>query len=657
MPESPSDSPIPEPDGKSSARNRSSRDLLFFFLPYARRHLLWGALALLGVLAFGLLSGAVVGLLHPLFEDVLRFEGDMPVLSAERSESSHESRSFLFGPGSLAELPGEWARGIYHRLEETFDVGEDGGRDTLYFVPSLMLGVFLLRSLAQFFSGYSFQRIGLGISTDVRNDLYRRIIGQSSRFHARHPSGELYSRIVSDVSKLESLLSRGLLDFFLHLAAIVVYFLALLSIHLELALVCLLVAPVLVYPIVRFGGGMRRTSHSSQERMVDLSVLLTEAIRGIRIVKAFNMESFECSRFETATSRHLAINLRARLLSSLSSPVIESLAAVGACLLMVSAGRMIRTAQISPATFMQFLTALFLLANPIRQLNRVNLVLQEAAAAADRVIDLLRIPNEVVDAPRGNATVHVRHSIRFEGVRFAYEDRAGDPRLAGRPALEQIDLEIGVGEVVALVGPSGAGKSTLVSLLPRFYDPIAGRVTIDGVDIRHLPIRTLRSLVSIVPQETMLFNDSVRNNIAYGRRDLSLREIRDAARAAYADDFVMELESGYDTVIGEQGCNLSGGQRQRLAIARALLKDAPILVLDEATSQLDAESESSIRRALSNLTLGRTSLIIAHRLSTVVTADRIVVMDEGRILEHGRHDQLLETSGTYRRLYERQFEE
>ena len=395
---------------------------------------------------------------------------------------------------------------------------------------------------------------------------------------------------------------------------------------------------------------MRKVTFRSQERMADLSGLLTEGIRGNRVVKAFGMEDFECRRFEHATRGHLLANLRAQFLSTLSSPVIESTAAVGGAVLVISAGLMIRDGSLTFGQFFQFLLTLMLMYDPIRKLNRANLVLQEAVACSQRVHGLMQIKSDIVDNPTAPPISGLDRGIRFEDVSFDYEDTGH-----GKGVLSGIRLDLRRGEVVALVGASGAGKSTLVNLLPRFFDPVSGQVQIDGTDIRALPLQNLRSLIGIVTQETVLFNDSVRNNIAYGRDDLPIEEVRMAAAAAYADDFIMAMPEGYDTVIGEGGQNLSGGQRQRLAIARALLKNAPILILDEATSHLDTESEVVVQRAIYNLMEGRTALVIAHRLSTVVRADRIVVLDRGSIVEEGTHEQLLELGGAYKRLYDLQF--
>lgn len=631
-------------------------ELLAFFLRYARRYVHWGLLALVGILFFSIATVAFVGLINPMFQEVLGASED-----EVRAELSRVRPGGGPAEGGDAGPLGRLRDAIEARTESLraaaadlyADVKEAAGvegRGEVFFSPLLLVLVLLLRSLMAFVSGYSFQRAGLGLTTDIRNDLYRHIIHQSSRFHQQHTSGELYSRVVSDVAKLQNAVAARLFDIFMSVALLLVYAGYLLTIHFAMAIVSLFAVPVFGYLLARFGKGMRKVTHRSQERMADLSGFLSEGIRGNRVVKAFGMEEFECRRFERATRGHLLANLRAQFLSTVSSPVIEALAAIGGAALVISAGLMIRDGRLTFTLFFQFLVVLFLMYDPIRKLNKVNLVLQEAVACGKRVHSLMQIKSDIVDRPTAPPISALEQGIRFEDVSFDYEDSGH-----GKGVLAGIRLDLHRGEVVALVGASGAGKSTLVNLLPRFFDPVSGQVLIDDVDIRALPLQNLRSLIGIVTQETVLFNDSVRNNIAYGRDDLPLEEVRMAAAAAYADDFIMAMPEGYDTVIGEGGQNLSGGQRQRLAIARALLKNAPILILDEATSHLDTESEVVVQRAIYNLMEGRTALVIAHRLSTVVRADRIVVLDGGSIVEEGTHEQLLELGGAYKRLYDLQF--
>ncbi|MXX75917.1 MAG: ABC transporter ATP-binding protein [Holophagales bacterium] len=631
-------------------------ELLAFFLRYARRYVHWGLLALVGILFFSIATAAFVGLINPMFQEVLG-ASEEEVRAEFRTVSPGGGPVEGEGAGPLGRVRGSIearterlraaAADLYADVKEAAGVE---GRGEVFFSPILLVLVLLFRSLMAFVSGYSFQRAGLGLTTDIRNDLYRHIIHQSSRFHQKHTSGELYSRVVSDVAKLQNAVAARLFDIFMSVALLLLYAAYLLAIHFTMAIVSLFAVPVFGYLLARFGKGMRKVTHRSQERMADLSGFLSEGIRGNRVVKAFGMEEFECRRFERATRGHLLANLRAQFLSTVSSPVIEALAAVGGAALVISAGLMIRDGRLTFTLFFQFLVVLFLMYDPIRKLNKVNLVLQEAVACGKRVHSLMQIKSDIVDRPTAPPISGLQQGIRFDDVSFDYEDTGH-----GKGVLSGIRLDLHRGEVVALVGASGAGKSTLVNLLPRFFDPVSGQVLIDDVDIRALPLQNLRSLIGIVTQETVLFNDSVRNNIAYGRDDLPLEEVRMAAAAAYADDFIMAMPEGYDTVIGEGGQNLSGGQRQRLAIARALLKNAPILILDEATSHLDTESEVVVQRAIYNLMEGRTALVIAHRLSTVVRADRIVVLDRGSIVEEGTHEQLLELGGAYKRLYDLQF--
>ncbi|HEY7213843.1 MAG TPA: ABC transporter ATP-binding protein, partial [Thermoanaerobaculia bacterium] len=549
-----------------------------FLWRYLRGYAGWAMLAAAGIVVYAAATASAAALIKPIFGEVLLAGGDVPgplgVLTSTAPAPRPEKRP---QPGLLADLKKRLnlARQIdrsYESLKRRLGVNHD---NVVYFVPLLFVLAFLLRSLADFGSGYAFQHIGLGVTTDIRNDLYRHILEQSSRFHSEHPSGELVARVINDVALMQSAVSNRLLDLFQQSFTLVALLALLLSTNFKLALISLILAPALLIPIVRFGKGMRRTSHRSQERMADLASLMTEGVRGHRVVKAFGMEGFEYHRFREATRRHLRVNLWAQMLANSAGPVVEALAVIGGAGLLIYAGKAIRAGDLSAPELVQFLTTLLMLYDPIRKLNKVNLVLQEATAAGQRVSRLMEIPNDIQERPGARHVDTVREGIAYERVSFSYETR---------PVLRDVSLPIRAGEIVALVGPSGAGKSTFVNLLPRFFDPTAGRVTIDGVDIRDLKLKSLRALIGIVTQETVLFNDTIRNNIAYGRSDLPLERVREAAAAAYADEFIMQLPEGYDTVIGEAGVRLSGGQRQRLAIARALLKNAPILILDEATS-------------------------------------------------------------------------
>ncbi len=621
--------------------------LVAFIARYVRRYWAWALLAVAATAVYAVTTVLLLQLIQAIFGEVLQ----RPDALGQHGLAAAVDGQTAAPAGTDAAATAAQAKKFLHALlsdgyEQLKDFFGVDAKGVVYFVPILFVVVFVLRSLSDFLNGYAFQRLGFGATNDLRNDLYVRTLEQTSRFHAEHPSGELVSRVVHDVGVLQGAISTRLVDIVQQSATLILLLVLLFSIHFRLAFFCLVAAPAVLYPIVRFSKGMRRTSHRAQERTADLANLVSESARGHRVVKAFGMEPFERERFREATRRHLRANLQGQLIANVSSPVIESLGVLGAGLFLVFAGRAIRSGTMDSATLVMFLFNLYLLYDPVRKLNKANLVMQQSLAAAQRLRHLMGLPVEIVDRPGARRIEEFRTAIRFEAVRFAYDHKE---------VLRGVDLEVRRGELVAFVGPSGGGKTTLTSLLPRFFDPTDGRVTLDGIDVRDLTLENLRAQIGLVTQDTVLFNDTVRNNIAYGRADLPLQRVVAAAEAALVDEFVREMQDGYETFVGEGGLRLSGGQRQRLAIARALLKDAPILILDEATSQLDSESESLVQVALGNLMRGRTTLVVAHRLSTVARADRIYVIEAGRVVEQGSHDQLLRQDGVYQRLYRLQF--
>lgn len=610
------------------------------------RHVLpyrwWAVLALASMVTVAITNGALVGLMRPLFDEVLTREGER----VQTEDDSTRAIDALLRRDEPEGQRGTIVNAIDRATLEARNWWSAHERDRWKLIPVILLIVFLVRSVAMFFSHYAFERVGLSTIRDFRNQLYESIIHQSARFFARKSTGELVSRVVSDVDSIQAAVSIRMGDLFQESANLIVLMVFVLLSHTELAIVSFVVAPLIVWPIVQFGKRLRRFSRHSQERMADVATVLEETIRGVRIVKAFAMEPFEVRRFREATQRHFAVNLKARRVQALSSPVLELLGGTCMVLLIAYAGMRIHAGAMTIGQFVSFLLALAMMYTPIKRLNQVNLAMNTALSAAERVFQMLDTENEVRDRSDAIRLRTIGSGVSYRDVSFAYGDH---------DILSGVSLDVQPGEMVAIVGGSGAGKSTLVNLLPRFYDVSGGAILVDGHDIRDVTLDSLRGLIGFVTQEVVLFNDTIRNNIAYGRADIPLERVRDAARAANASGFIETLPEGYDTLVGEAGVRLSGGQRQRLAIARALLKNPPILILDEATSALDTESERLVQQALNHLMEGRTTLVIAHRLSTVRRANRIIVLDGGVITEVGTHATLIERDGTYRRLYEMQF--
>jgi subfamily B ATP-binding cassette protein MsbA len=489
--------------------------------------------------------------------------------------------------------------------------------------------------------------VGLSAVTGLRNEVYARLIRQPMGFFQDNPTGRLMSTVISDVERVKGALSEWLADFFRHCFSLLGCGIVLFLIDWRLTLISLVVLPLVVIPVGKLGRRIRHSVQESQSRLADLSQILQETVTGNRVVKAFGMESFEIAKFRETARRLLRENMRWLRAWVANAPLMELLGAVVLCFALLYARDRIKTGILTKGAFIAFIYAMFRVYEPIKRLGGVYHMFMQALGCTPTIFALLDLQEEVAEAPGAVEMARFSSKIMMENVGFAYP--------GGPDVLRGIRLEVQAGEVVAIVGSSGAGKTTLVNLLPRFYSPTSGRVLMDGRDLREISLRSLREQIAIVTQETILFNDTVWNNICYGRPGVTEEQVVAAARAALAHDFIQELPGGYQALIGERGQRLSGGQRQRIAIARALLKDCPILILDEATSELDSESERLVQQALANLMAGRTVFVIAHRLSTIRSADTILLLDDGHIRERGTHQELLARGGLYARLYELQF--
>lgn len=516
-------------------------------------------------------------------------------------------------------------------------------------VALAIIVLYVAKGFFSYFATYLMSYVGQRTVMDLRNRLYNHVLRQSMGFFKMKSTGTLMSHITTDVEKVQQAVSEALGDLLMQSFALVGYAALLVYFDWRLAIFCLVSAPLALYPLVTMGRKLRKTSDTGLQRWRDINNILQETISGSRIVKAFLMEEFEGKRFSDVTNRLFRTNMKLTRTVSMLPPIMELVGGLAFAAAIWYGSSQIASGQLTPGEFTSFMAALFMMYGPVKKLSRVNATLQQALAASSRIFAVLDTHLETIEAPDAVELAPLRQQIELRGVSFTYDD--GD-----EPVLKDMNLTIKAGEVVALVGTSGAGKTTLINLIPRFYDPAEGSILFDGVDIRKATLSSLRGQIGLVTQETILFNDTVRNNLTYGVESFTKEELREAARAACALEFIEELTLGFDTVIGERGHRLSGGQRQRLAIARALMKNPPILILDEATSSLDAESEALVQRALENLMANRTTVVIAHRLSTVRRADRIVVIEDGRIQEMGTHRDLMSrASGYYRRLYRLQF--
>lgn len=528
-------------------------------------------------------------------------------------------------------------------LDEIF-INKD--MEMLSIIPLTIIEIFLLMSIFMYIHICIMATIGQRIVTGLRNVLYSSIQRQSLSFFGKNPTGTLIARITYDINlasdSISSVLGTMLKDLFS-----MVFLLALLFYRdAQLAVLSVILYPLAMYPIVRMGRRMRKVGTRTQEAMGDINTFLHETISGAKIVKAFGMENNEISRFKKINSKFYKLIMKSLRTRALARPIMEILSGCSIALIIWYGGSRVMDETLTTGEFFSFMTALIMLYKPVKQLSMVNNTIQTGISATTRIFDIIDAEPSIKDRDNAGSIDKFENSIDFKNVTFSYGDE---------DIIKDLNLTVKKGTSLAIVGGSGAGKSTIGSLLPRFYDVTAGSISIDDRDIRDIRIASLRSVISMVTQETILFNDTVRNNIAYGSKKVTEEEIIKAVTAAFAHDFISKLPEGYNTIIGENGTKLSGGQRQRIAIARAILKDAPILILDEATSALDTESEKVVQEALNNLMKGRTSIVIAHRLSTIHDADRIIVMEKGEIIEEGRHEELILKKGKHEQLYTSQF--
>jgi len=519
----------------------------------------------------------------------------------------------------------------------------------LRLLPIAVIILFVIKGSFRFFQNYILRIVGQRVIRQIRERLYGHYQDLSVDYYTDTNTGVMMSRITNDVNVLEKAVPSLTMLFrepiyLIGLAANAFYM------WWQMALIILVIFPITALPMARFGKKVRKYTRRGQEGMGELTTILKENFSGIRVIKAFNMEKYEADRFQDENERVYKANVKRVKYDELSSPMVEVVASLAGALVILYGGSQVIQGTISTGDFFSFMASLGLMYEPLKKVNKMNIAFQSALAAGTRVFDVLDTQATVVDADDAVELPPLQEKIKFDGIHFRYE-------LTGEKVLEGIDFEARRGQTIAFVGSSGSGKTTLVNLIPRFYDPTEGRVLFDQHDIRNVTMKSLRRHIAMVTQETFLFSDTVRNNIAYGQHDAALEPIMEAAKRANAHDFIMAMPKQYETPIGELGMKLSGGQRQRLAIARALFKNAPILILDEATSSLDTEAEREVQEALENLMTGRTTFVIAHRLSTIRRANRILVLSDGHIVEDGDHDELLAKGGEYARLYNMQFQD
>lgn len=507
--------------------------------------------------------------------------------------------------------------------------------------------VFVIRGIAYYGQSYLMNYVGQRVIIDIRKAVFEKLQRLSMSFYDKHKTGTIMSYVTNDVSALQSAMVDNVVEMITETVILVASIVMMIYLDWKLFLVTFATFPVVLFFIDSFGKRIRKSGSRIQEAAADITSVLQEVASSPRVIKSFVREGYEVERFDKENMNNFRANMKYAQLSSTLTPTIEFVAAVGVSIILWYGGNSVINGSITAGSLVAFLTYAVNISNPIKRLSRVIGNIQKALAAAQRVFDVLDLPEDIKNAPDAKALPPVKGDVRFKDVCFAYNE--------SEEVLSHVSFEVKPGEMIAFVGPSGAGKSTVASLLPRFYDATNGSITIDGEDIRKVTLDSLREQVGIVPQETVLFNGSVYDNILYGRLDATREEVEAAAKAANAHDFIMQLPDGYETMLGDRGMNISGGQRQRISIARAILKNPQILILDEATSALDTESERVVQEALDRLMVGRTSFVIAHRLSTIKNADKIMVLEKGQLIEQGNHDELMAMDGLYAHLYKIQY--
>ncbi len=557
--------------------------------------------------------------------------------------------AFLVGPVLAFLVTGDWKLAIPSTVAAvlpSFSPSHVDRATVLMALPVVIVVIALVKGLSYAGQFYLMGTVGQDVVADLRRDVFSKLVSLSPSFYAKRHTADLYSRVGLDVQSIEYAIVWALASYGRDTLQVLVLLGEAFWLDWRLALIAFGALPLMIVPVVRFARSLKRITVKSNEAISEVMQTTHEALQSIRVVQAFAMEDKERERFSAAVQRYIRTMRKSLLIRGTSTPTMEVLAVVGFSAAVAYAGHAMNAHALDGRTLMSFVATVMLMIQPAKSLGRVGNFMMQGLAGADRIYELLDAQNDITDLPGAREVPPLARALSLEAVSLDYTGEDGQPRRV----LSGIDLTVKKGEVVALVGPSGAGKTSLVNLVPRFYDATEGRLSIDGVDLKAMTLKSLRSQIAVVTQETLLFNESVAANIAYGRPGATSEEIERAARAADAHDFILALPHGYDTRIGEKGVTLSGGQRQRLAIARAILKDAPILILDEATSSLDSESEAEVQRALERLMEDRTVLVVAHRLSTIRRADRIVVLMEGRIIEEGTHGRLVEAGGEYARM-------